>query len=251
MEEGYSTLGEVFTVPVAHKRVTFLIGPDVAPHFFKATDDEMSQTEVYNFNVPTFGKGVVYDVDQKVWGAVARYRTPPLCFKFQPRRPRMAAAPAAAVVGARRAPPLPAPRPPDPPPSSQPRPARPPGPYRAVPLLHGGAEEGAPAQVCAPVRDRGRGARRAGRGRRQGAPRPLGIRGAARARGGSRKGRRPRPYREPASPCGRAPRLRCGRAAGSARGAPPPFSQQSPPPPPPKLDPPPELLCPLGRLGRS
>lgn len=66
MEEGYSTLGDVFTVPVAHKRVTFLIGPDASPHFFKATDDELSQTEVYNFNVPTFGKGVVYDVDQKV-----------------------------------------------------------------------------------------------------------------------------------------------------------------------------------------
>lgn len=46
MDEGYTRFGEVFTVPVAHKRVTFLIGPDVAPHFFKATDDEMSQTEV-------------------------------------------------------------------------------------------------------------------------------------------------------------------------------------------------------------
>lgn len=46
MEEGYKNLGDVFTVPVAHKRVTFLIGPDVAPHFFKATDDELSQTEV-------------------------------------------------------------------------------------------------------------------------------------------------------------------------------------------------------------
>eukprot|EP00775_Hariotina_reticulata_P006190 gene6190-6426_t len=66
MESGYCKFGDAFTVPVAHKRVTFLIGPDVAPHFFKATDDELSQTEVYNFNVPTFGKGVVYDVDQKV-----------------------------------------------------------------------------------------------------------------------------------------------------------------------------------------
>jgi hypothetical protein len=46
MHSGYAQLGEVFTVPVVHKRVTFLIGPDVAPHFFKATDDEMSQTEV-------------------------------------------------------------------------------------------------------------------------------------------------------------------------------------------------------------
>lgn len=130
MNDGYKELGEVFTVPIFHKRITFLLGPDVAPHFFKGTDDEMSQTEVqptlmasilaqhstlvlhthpagfplilrspglqstfrsapltacgcaclnvpifrqvcpatvqvYAFNVPTFGKGVVYDVDQK------------------------------------------------------------------------------------------------------------------------------------------------------------------------------------------
>ena len=38
----------------------------VSPHFFNANDDKMSQTEVYDFNVPTFGKGVVYDVDVKV-----------------------------------------------------------------------------------------------------------------------------------------------------------------------------------------
>lgn len=46
LTEGYARYGEVFTVPVAHKRITFLIGPDVSPHFFKASDDEMSQTEV-------------------------------------------------------------------------------------------------------------------------------------------------------------------------------------------------------------
>ena len=33
----------------------------MSPHFFNANDDKMSQTEVYDFNVPTFGKGVVYD----------------------------------------------------------------------------------------------------------------------------------------------------------------------------------------------
>jgi hypothetical protein len=46
MHEGYAKHGEVFTVPVAHKRITFLIGPSVVPHFFNATDDKMSQTEV-------------------------------------------------------------------------------------------------------------------------------------------------------------------------------------------------------------
>ena len=51
------------TVPVFHKRITFLIGPKVSEHFFKARDTEMSQKEVYEFNVPTFGKGVVFDVD--------------------------------------------------------------------------------------------------------------------------------------------------------------------------------------------
>jgi hypothetical protein len=57
MHSGYDQLGEVFTVPVAHKRVTFLIGPDVAPHFFKATDDEMSQTEVCGLGAVLGGGG--------------------------------------------------------------------------------------------------------------------------------------------------------------------------------------------------
>ena len=46
MADGYAQFGEVFTVPLLHYNLTFLIGPSVAPHFFKATDDEMSQTEV-------------------------------------------------------------------------------------------------------------------------------------------------------------------------------------------------------------
>lgn len=99
MAEGYARHGEVFTVPVLHKNITFLLGPRVSAHFFKANDEEMSQKEVrrllaallrasirawwartdaggltgwlarvqvYEFNVPTFGKGVVFDVDHKV-----------------------------------------------------------------------------------------------------------------------------------------------------------------------------------------
>ena len=66
MTEMYAKHGEVFTIPILHKRMTFLIGPSVSPHFFNSTDDKMSQTEVYDFNVPTFGKGVVYDVDVKI-----------------------------------------------------------------------------------------------------------------------------------------------------------------------------------------
>ncbi|KAK9908024.1 hypothetical protein WJX75_001750 [Coccomyxa subellipsoidea] len=66
MADGHERFGEVFTVPVLHKNFTFLLGPHVSGHFFKANDDEMSQKEVYEFNVPTFGKGVVFDVDHKV-----------------------------------------------------------------------------------------------------------------------------------------------------------------------------------------
>ena len=46
LEQGYKRYGEVFTVPVLNKKITFLIGTEVTPFFFKATDEEMSQQEV-------------------------------------------------------------------------------------------------------------------------------------------------------------------------------------------------------------
>lgn len=46
MEQGFKRHGEVFTVPVLSKNITFLIGTDVTPYFFKATDEDMSQQEV-------------------------------------------------------------------------------------------------------------------------------------------------------------------------------------------------------------
>ena len=52
MADGYAKFGEVFTVPLLHYNMTFLVGPSVAPHFFKATDDEMSQTEARSLLMP-------------------------------------------------------------------------------------------------------------------------------------------------------------------------------------------------------
>ncbi|KAG8648399.1 hypothetical protein MANES_09G188800v8 [Manihot esculenta] len=66
LREEYPKLGSVFTVNLAHWKVTFLIGPDVSAHFFKAPEADLSQQEVYQFNVPTFGPGVVFDVDYTV-----------------------------------------------------------------------------------------------------------------------------------------------------------------------------------------
>ncbi|KAK1319023.1 Obtusifoliol 14-alpha demethylase [Acorus calamus] len=66
IREEYRRLGSVFTVGLVNRRVTFLIGPEVSANFFKAPEAEMSQQEVYQFNVPTFGPGVVFDVDYSV-----------------------------------------------------------------------------------------------------------------------------------------------------------------------------------------
>lgn len=66
LRDEYPNLGSVFTVNLLHKKMTFLIGPEVSAHFFKAPESDLSQQEVYQFNVPTFGPGVVFDVDYTV-----------------------------------------------------------------------------------------------------------------------------------------------------------------------------------------
>ena len=48
-----------------HKRLTFLIGPEAQEPFFKASDDVLSQNEVYGFMKPVFGPGIVYDATKK------------------------------------------------------------------------------------------------------------------------------------------------------------------------------------------
>jgi sterol 14-demethylase len=41
--------------------MTYLVGADAQAYFFKATDEELSQKEAYQFMTPVFGKGVVFD----------------------------------------------------------------------------------------------------------------------------------------------------------------------------------------------
>jgi sterol 14alpha-demethylase len=59
--DGYARKGSCFTVRLAHKRLTFLIGPAASDAFFRASDAELDQSEPYRFSVPVFGKQVVYD----------------------------------------------------------------------------------------------------------------------------------------------------------------------------------------------
>nr|DAD30393.1 TPA_asm: hypothetical protein HUJ06_009244 [Nelumbo nucifera] len=66
LREEYPKLGSVFTLNILNKKITFFVGPEVSAHFFKASESDLSQQEVYRFNVPTFGPGVVFDVDYSV-----------------------------------------------------------------------------------------------------------------------------------------------------------------------------------------
>lgn len=66
IREEYQKLGSVFTVNLLNRKITFFVGPEVSSHFFKAPETDLSQQEVYQFNVPTFGPGVVFDVDYSV-----------------------------------------------------------------------------------------------------------------------------------------------------------------------------------------
>ena len=57
--------GPIYTVPMLHKKLTFLMGPEASAPFFKLSDNFMSQPEVYGFMTYVFGKGVVYDAEPK------------------------------------------------------------------------------------------------------------------------------------------------------------------------------------------
>jgi len=65
MKRCYNDYGQVFTIPIFHKRITFLIGPEAQSLFFKSGDDTLSQDECYHFMTAVFGPGVVYDAPRK------------------------------------------------------------------------------------------------------------------------------------------------------------------------------------------
>jgi sterol 14-demethylase len=63
IHDAYAEMGSVFTLRLLHREVTFLVGPDVSSHFYQGLDSEISQDEVSQFTIPTFGPGVAFDVD--------------------------------------------------------------------------------------------------------------------------------------------------------------------------------------------
>jgi sterol 14-demethylase len=61
--ESFKKYGPVFTLKVPFMRLTFLVGPEASAHYFKAKDSQLDQQQVYQYSVPIFGKGIIYDVD--------------------------------------------------------------------------------------------------------------------------------------------------------------------------------------------
>lgn len=60
----HAEVGSVFTVSLLGlKKVTFLVGPEVTAHFFKGSESEIRQSDIYKITVPVFGRGVLFDVD--------------------------------------------------------------------------------------------------------------------------------------------------------------------------------------------
>ena len=61
VSRSFATHGSIFTTSLCGKRITWLIGPCAHQPFFRAPDEELDQQPIYQFTVPVFGKGVVYD----------------------------------------------------------------------------------------------------------------------------------------------------------------------------------------------
>jgi sterol 14-demethylase len=65
VSRGFKQCGDIFSINVFHKRITFLIGPDAQAVLFNAKDEVAEQAEVYKFTVPVFGPNILYDAPMK------------------------------------------------------------------------------------------------------------------------------------------------------------------------------------------
>ena len=61
MRNGFKKFGECFSLSMFGETMTLLCSPEGHEFFFKAKEDEFSACKAYQFTVPIFGPGVVYD----------------------------------------------------------------------------------------------------------------------------------------------------------------------------------------------
>ena len=57
IKRNFEVHGGAYSMRVAHKTLTFLVGPKASAPFFQNRDDVFSQPEVYGFMTQVFGKG--------------------------------------------------------------------------------------------------------------------------------------------------------------------------------------------------
>jgi len=62
-KRGHAVYGDIFTVYVFGKRLTFVCGPKAQEQFCKSSDEDLSQQDAYKFSVPLFGEGVIYGAE--------------------------------------------------------------------------------------------------------------------------------------------------------------------------------------------
>jgi sterol 14-demethylase len=67
--------GECFTLSIVGQRLTFLVDNDATEVFFKHKDDTFDQNEPYQFCVPIFGRGVIYDAPLDIRKAQIKFVT--------------------------------------------------------------------------------------------------------------------------------------------------------------------------------
>jgi len=61
IRSAYNKFGDCFTFHILGFNMTYLVGPKAHEVFFKGSDEELSPKEAYQFVVPVFGRGIVYD----------------------------------------------------------------------------------------------------------------------------------------------------------------------------------------------
>lgn len=66
LRRGHARFGEIFGFRLAGRDVTAFVGPRAHAAFFGADDSQLSAREVYQFTVPVFGPGVVYDARPEI-----------------------------------------------------------------------------------------------------------------------------------------------------------------------------------------
>jgi sterol 14-demethylase len=78
LDRGRRKHGDLFQFRLMGRRFVLFLGPAAQEAYFRASDTQLSQKEVYRFTIPIFGKGVAYDVASDVMSEQVSFLHPGL-----------------------------------------------------------------------------------------------------------------------------------------------------------------------------